>query len=61
MLQAGSPGAAAARAADKAQLQQQLNDKQQVKELSSLGSQSDLDRVQQLLAQRLAKLLQPPL
>ena len=60
MLQAGSPGAAAARATDKAQLQQQLNDKQPLNDLSSLGSQSDLDHVQQLLTQRLAKLLQPP-
>lgn len=61
MLQAGSPGAAAATAADKAQLQQQLHDKQPLNDLSSLGSQNDLDHVQQLLTQRLAKLLQPPL
>ncbi|KAK9844497.1 hypothetical protein WJX74_003246 [Apatococcus lobatus] len=62
---AGSPGAAAAKAAGNADIQQYISQKLSLRELSrlpdpeSLSSQTDLDHVQQQLTQRLAKLLQP--
>ncbi len=71
-MQAGSPGSAAVSAADKTQMQQRLLQQKQpqwkhhagvnepLPDVNSLGSQTDLDQVQQALTQRLAKLLQQP-
>ena len=68
-MKVGSPGAAAATAADKTQLQQKQPhwkhdpgalDDAPLGNSNDFSSQSDQDRVQQALTQRLAKLLQPP-